>query len=85
VLAASSAAPVDGVQASWLPVAEPLELEPAAVWTNAESAGPDCALLGVPFGPTAAVVLGRIGGPEFLPAEVARLAHLARVAQALLP
>jgi hypothetical protein len=31
-----------------------------------------------------AVLLGRMGGPAFLPAELMRLAHLARVARVLL-
>jgi hypothetical protein len=85
VLASSSAAPVEGVRPGWLPLAETRVLEPGEVWATPESAGPDCELLGVPFGTGAAIVLGRIGGPEFLPAEITRITHLSRVAQALLP
>jgi hypothetical protein len=85
VLAANGSAPVEGVRPGWLPLSAARVLDAGEVWVSAESAGPDCELLGVPFGAGAAIVLGRIGGPEFLPAEVTRITHLARVAQALLP
>lgn len=85
VLAANSSAPVEGVQSGWLPLDEPRPLEAVAVWQSADSAGPDCELLGAPLGAVAAIVLGRIGGPGFLPSEVTRLGHLSRVAQALFP
>lgn len=85
VLAANSSAPVEEMQSAWLPLVGPQALQAGAVWERAESAGPDCALVGAPFGSAAAVVLGRIGGPDFLPAEVTRLGHLARVAKALFP
>jgi hypothetical protein len=48
------------------------------------AAGPDCDLVAVPFRRGSAILLGRMGGPAFLPAEITRAAHLARVAQALL-
>jgi hypothetical protein len=81
---ASPSAPVEGLTGGWLPITVPSVLDAEQIWNPAELAGPDCELIGAPFA-AAAVLLGRIGGPAFLPAELTRLAHLARVAQALLP
>jgi ACT domain len=83
-LAASMAAPDTACGSQWLPLASPTELVASQVWLDPDVAGPDCELAAVPFRETAALLLGRIGGPAFRPAELTRLAHLARVAQALL-
>jgi hypothetical protein len=85
ILAASMSAPDTRCKATWLPLSGPREVSAAEIWDNPQSAGPDCDLAAVPFRESAAVVLGRIGGPAFRPAELTRLSHLARVAQALLP
>jgi ACT domain len=85
ILAASMSAPDSRCKATWLPLVGPREMAATEIWDNPESAGPDCDLAAVPFRESAAVVLGRIGGPAFRPAELTRLSHLARVAQALLP
>jgi len=82
LLAASAAAP-EAPMRSWLPLAGPKQLDAAEIWDEPNAAGPDCELLGVPFR-GGALVLGRMGGPTFLPTEITRVAHLARVAQALL-
>jgi hypothetical protein len=82
-LAASMAAPDTVCRSHWLPLAAPQELAAAQVWDDPAVAGPDCELAAVPFRDTAAIVLGRIGGPPFRAAELTRLAHLGRVAQAL--
>jgi hypothetical protein len=84
VLAASAGAP-DAPMRQWLPVEEPTVLAAADVWQDPTSAGPDCDLLGVPFRRDAGLLLGRMGGPSFLVAEITRAGHLARVAQALFP
>jgi hypothetical protein len=84
-LAASASAPGPLCLASWLPLAQARELAAAEVWADAAVAGPDCELVAAPFRGSAALLLGRIGGPAFRPVELTRLAHLARVAQALLP
>jgi ACT domain len=84
LLAASMAAPDTRCRAEWLPLAAPSNVAAADVWDDPAVAGPDCELAGVPFRESAAVLLGRIGGPAFRPAELTRLSHLARVAQALL-
>jgi hypothetical protein len=83
--AASSGAPTEGLRGGWIPVDAPGPIIASSIWDDPASAGPDVVLVGVPFGPATALVAGRIGGPDFLPAEMLRLGHLARVAQALLP
>jgi hypothetical protein len=84
LLAASVAAPGADFRSQWLPLQAPREITAAEVWGDPSQAGPDCVLAAVPFHQTSAFLLGRIGGPAFRPAELTRLAHLARVAQALL-
>jgi hypothetical protein len=82
--AASTGSPVDGVLADWIPVEAPTTLAAADLFADAAVAGPDVVLVAVPFG-AGGLVVGRIGGPDFLPAELQRLGHLTRVAAALLP
>jgi ACT domain-containing protein len=84
LLAASIAAPDGAVRSQWLPLEAAREVVAEEVWDDPADAGPDCVLAAVPFHQTSAFLLGRIGGPAFRPAELTRLAHLARVAQALL-
>jgi hypothetical protein len=85
VLAASMAAPDSQCRPQWLPLDAPRDVLAEEVWDDPAVAGPDCELAAVPFRQSSALLLGRIGGPAFRPAELTRLAHLARVAQALLP
>jgi hypothetical protein len=84
LLAASPSAPDRPCRSQWLPLDEPRDIAADEVWDDPTIAGPDCELAAVPFRDSSAFVLGRIGGPAFRPAELTRLAHLARVAQALL-
>jgi hypothetical protein len=84
LLAASMAAPDAPCRAGWLPLERAREVVAAEVWADSAVAGPDCELAAVPFRGSSALLLGRIGGPAFRPAELTRLAHLARVAEALL-
>jgi hypothetical protein len=83
IAAASPGAP-DGEMRHWLPIVRAEQVNAAALWDEPDAAGPDCELLAAPFRGQSAILLGRIGGPAFLPAEVTRVAHLARLAQALL-
>jgi hypothetical protein len=83
IVAASPGAP-DGVMRGWLPISVAEPVNAADLWDDPEAAGPDCELLAAPFRGGSAILLGRIGGPEFLPAERTRVSHLARLAQALL-
>ncbi|HVV76772.1 MAG TPA: ACT domain-containing protein [Mycobacteriales bacterium] len=82
VLAASAGAP-DSPMRDWLPVDGPQTPDAAAVWADPSAAGPDCELLAMPYRTNAVLLLGRMGGPAYLPTEVTRVAHLARVARAL--
>lgn len=84
-LAATMSAPDTACRADWLPVKDAQEMKASEIWTDPAVAGPDCEIAVVPFRGFAAIVLGRIGGPAFRPAELTRLSHLTRVAQALLP
>lgn len=83
VTAGSAGAPESAMRA-WLPVDGPSLLAPADVWVDPLAAGPDCELLAVPYRRDGALLVGRMGGPTFLAAETMRVAHLARLAQALL-
>jgi hypothetical protein len=84
-VAATVSAPDSPCQSAWLPLRTARQLSAAEVWADPRVAGPDCELAAVPFRTAAAILLGRIGGPAFRPAELTRLGHLSRVAQALLP
>jgi hypothetical protein len=84
IVAATVSAPDTSCRSQWLPLASARDLSATEVWDDPAVAGPDCELAAAPFRASAAVVLGRIGGPAFRPAELTRLSHLARVAQALL-
>jgi hypothetical protein len=83
VVAASPGAP-DAAMRSWLPIETAGPVDANDLWDAPEAAGPDCELLATPFRGGSAILLGRIGGPAFLPAERTRVSHLARLAQALL-
>jgi hypothetical protein len=78
----STAAPARPDRADWQPPEAARPLDAAELWHDPAHAGPDSELVAVPLGPgsSAALVLGRIGGPAFRPAELMRLAHLANLA-----
>ncbi|HWC33646.1 MAG TPA: ACT domain-containing protein [Mycobacteriales bacterium] len=84
VTIASSASAPEAAMRDWLPLEAPRVLGAGEVWPDPAAAGPDCELLAVPYRTDDALLLGRMGGPAYLPTEVTRVAHLARVAQALL-
>ncbi|OQZ99711.1 amino acid-binding protein [Mycolicibacter algericus DSM 45454] len=69
----------------WLPLERAAVLDNTADWVPAVWREMDTALLAAPLGdPQTAIVLGRTGGPPFLPAEVARLGYLAGIVATLL-
>jgi hypothetical protein len=69
----------------WLPIERATALDNTADWVPTVWREMDTALLAAPLGdPRTAVVLGRTGGPAFLPAEVARLGYLAGIVATLL-
>lgn len=84
VYASGGAPTTTGFSADWLPLEKPTRLR-----IDNASAPPswhDVLAVGAPLGASGlAVILGRDGGPEILDSELARLAHLAALADAISP
>ncbi len=80
-IAASSGAPETPAEtAPWLPLEHAVALDGSGEWVPQVWRDMDIALAAAPLGdPHTAVVLGRAGGPEFRPSEVARLGYLAGI------
>jgi len=77
---ATSAAPDLGdEQARWLPLRRACRLEVDPDWVALAGN----VVAGAPLGETDIIVIGRRGGPDILDSEVARLAHLAGLAQTI--
>lgn len=69
----------------WLPIERATALDNTADWVPQVWRDLDIALATAPLGdPGTAIVLGRTGGPAFLPAEVVRLGYLAGIVATLL-
>jgi len=69
----------------WLPIAHAKALDATADWVPQVWRDMDTTLAAAPLGgPHTAVVLGRPGGPQFRPSEVARLGYLAGIVATLL-
>lgn len=89
-LFASPGAPETRLEkADWLPLAEPTELDGTAEWVPQAWQDMDTRLAASSIGGTTdggarALLLGRPGGPEFLPAEIARLGYLTRIVSTLI-
>lgn len=77
-LAASGAAPETPLtRADWLPLPAATAFDPNAEWIPDGWRQYDTLLAAAPLGDgSKALLLGRIGGPDFRPSEVARLGHL---------
>jgi hypothetical protein len=72
-------------EAPWLPLQHAEALDGAAEWVPQVWRDMDTALAAAPLGnPEVAVMLGRPGGPEFRPSEVARLGYLAGIVATIL-
>lgn len=82
----SSGAPETRVDsAPWLPIDNAETLDGDAEWVPTVWREMDTALVAAPLGDShTAVVLGRPGGPEFRPSEVARLGYLAGIVTTML-
>jgi len=66
--------------APWLPIEQAAALDATEEWVPQLWQDLDTALAAAPLGdPHTAMVLGRPGGPEFRPSEVARLGYLADI------
>lgn len=85
-LAGSPGIPETQVEAvPWLPIEHATALDNTADWVPPVWREMDVALAAAPLGdPGTAIVLGRTGGPAFLPAEVVRLGYLAGIVATLL-
>jgi hypothetical protein len=71
--------------APWLPLERAVALDAAADWVPQLWRDMDTTLAGAPLGdPGCAVMLGRPGGPDFRPSEVARLGYLAGIVATIL-
>lgn len=71
--------------APWLPLEHAAALDGAADWVPQIWRSMDTTLAAAPLGsPQCAVVLGRSGGPQFRPSEVARLGYLAGIVATIL-
>jgi hypothetical protein len=66
--------------APWLPLERAQALDATADWVPQVWRDMDTTLAAAPLGnPLTAILLGRAGGPEFRPSEVARLGYLAGI------
>lgn len=64
----------------WMPLEKPLALDPDAEWVPQIWRDMDTKLAAAPLGNTGkALLLGRPGGPDFRPSEIARLGYLAGI------
>ncbi len=71
--------------APWLPIHHAYALDATADWVPQVWRDMDTTLAAAPLGdPHTAVVLGRPGGPDFRPSEVARLGYLAGIVATIL-
>ncbi len=69
----------------WLPLLAPTALDGAAEWVPASWRERDTTLAAAPLGGGQQVLMiGRPGGPEFRPSEVARLGHMAGIVATVL-
>lgn len=85
-LVGSPGAPeTQAAQTPWLPISQAAALDATADWVPQLWRDMDTTLAAAPLGdPRTAVVLGRPGGPQFRPSEVARLGYLAGIVATLL-
>lgn len=69
----------------WMPLQKPAVLDPEAHWVPTVWKDIDTKLAAAPLGHSGrALLLGRAGGPEFRPSEIARLGYLAGIVATVL-
>ncbi|NDK91344.1 amino acid-binding protein [Gordonia desulfuricans] len=69
----------------WLPLARAVQFDPESDWVPGTWQDMDTRLAAAPLGDGAkAILLGRIGGPDFRPSEIARLGYLAGIVSTVL-
>lgn len=72
-------------RADWLPLERATELDADGDWVPGAWQDMDTRLAAAPLGSESkAILLGRIGGPDFRPSEVARLGYLAGIVSTVL-
>ncbi|MBF6173644.1 amino acid-binding protein [Nocardia blacklockiae] len=77
VVGSQSAPETQAVTVPWMPLEKPAALDGEAAWVPQIWKDMDTKLAAAPLGNTGKVLLlGRPGGPEFRPSEVARLGYL---------
>ncbi len=80
VVGSPSAPETQAATAPWMPLEKPTMLDGEADWVPKIWRDMDTALAAAPLGNSGKVLLlGRPGGPEFRPSEVARLGYLAGI------
>ncbi|MCV7108802.1 amino acid-binding protein [Mycolicibacterium chitae] len=85
VAGSASAPETQPDSAPWLPLAAAQALDGTADWAPQLWRDMDTTLAAAPLGdPHTAVLLGRPGGPDFRPSEVARLGYLAGIVATIL-
>ncbi|CDQ42900.1 amino acid-binding protein [Mycolicibacterium neoaurum] len=85
VVGSSGAPETQAASAPWLPLQHAEALDATADWVPQIWRDIDMALAAAPLGdPHTAVLLGRAGGPDFRPSEVARLGYLAGIVATIL-
>ena len=71
--------------ADWLPLDHAAQLAPDGAWVPAAWQEMDTRMAAAPLGDgSKAVLLGRIGGPDFRPSEIARLGYLTGIVSTVL-
>ncbi len=85
LLGASGGAPETPLtRADWLPLPAAIGFDPNSDWIPQAWRDHDTLLAAAPLGDgTKALLLGRIGGPDFRPSEIVRLGHLAGILSSL--
>ncbi|MDQ1179955.1 hypothetical protein QE449_001897 [Rhodococcus sp. SORGH_AS303] len=86
VIVGSSGAPESRADdMPWMPLEKPAVLDPTGAWVPQSWKDMDTTLAAAPLGSSGTVlVLGRPGGPDFRPSEIARLGYLAGIVATVL-
>ncbi|MFW0791931.1 amino acid-binding protein [Gordonia sp. CPCC 205333] len=72
-------------QADWLPLRRPVQLDSDAEWVPGPWQDMDTRMAAAPLGDgRKALLLGRMGGPDFRPSEIARLGYLTGIVSTVL-
>lgn len=85
VVGSAGAPETHAVDMPWMPLARPRILDGHADWVPEVWKNVDTTLAAAPLGrPDRVLLLGRSGGPEFRPSEIARLGYLAGIVATVL-